>query len=155
MRHVAAVRGQLRPVGGQFDARGSAGGDEAVRHRLPAARAHGLVALALLAIALAGCATAPQLPATVEVPVAVGYQMLHNPLLQKAADMIEGGVLGTVKSFRASCRLSQVFSPKKGWTFTRERAGGGVMINSGVHVLSMLARLFGRPCHHLHEGQLT
>jgi predicted dehydrogenase len=80
-----------------------------------------------------------------DVPVAVGYQMLHSPLLLKAAEIMAGGVLGTLKSFRASCRLSQVFAPKKGWTFTKERAGGGVVINSGVHVLSMLARLFGRP----------
>lgn len=80
-----------------------------------------------------------------EIPLAVGFQLVHNPLFQRAREMATNGVLGKIKSFRASCRLSQVFSPKKGWTFTRERAGGGVLINSGCHLLAVLALLFGRP----------
>jgi len=80
-----------------------------------------------------------------QTPVAVGYMLAHNPLFSRAAELTGGGVLGDVKSFKASCRLSQVFSPKKGWTFTRDRAGGGVLINSGCHLLFVLTMLFGRP----------
>jgi predicted dehydrogenase len=80
-----------------------------------------------------------------DVPLAVGFQMAHNPLFQRAADMIADGTIGRVKSFKANCRLSQVFSPKSGWTFTKERAGGGVLINSGCHLLYTLLMLFGRP----------
>lgn len=80
-----------------------------------------------------------------DIPVGVGYMLGHNPLFAMARDLIDLGVLGQVKCFRASCRLSQVFSPKKGWTFTREGAGGGVLINSGVHLLYAMHLLFGRP----------
>lgn len=80
-----------------------------------------------------------------EVPVAVGYQLLHHALFQKAGEMLKGEALGQIRSFKASCRLSQVFTPMKGWTFTKEKAGGGVLINSGCHLLSVLALLFGRP----------
>jgi predicted dehydrogenase len=79
------------------------------------------------------------------VPVAVGFQMAHNPHFERAARLLAEGAIGQVKSFRANCRLSQVFSPKKGWTFTRESAGGGVLINSGCHLLYVLRMLFGQP----------
>jgi predicted dehydrogenase len=80
-----------------------------------------------------------------DVPVAIGYMLAHNPLFTRAGELLQAGVLGQVKSFRASCRLSQVFSPKQGWTFTAERSGGGVLINSGCHLLYVLQGLFGLP----------
>lgn len=80
-----------------------------------------------------------------DVPVAVGFMLAHNPLFHKAAELASSGALGTIKSFKASCRLSQVFAPMKGWTFTKEKAGGGVLINSGCHLLYALTVLFGRP----------
>jgi predicted dehydrogenase len=80
-----------------------------------------------------------------EVPVAVGFMLAHNPLFERAGRMASEGKIGEIKSFKASCRLSQVFSPKQGWTFTLEWAGGGVLINSGCHLLFVLQRLFGRP----------
>lgn len=80
-----------------------------------------------------------------DVPVAIGYMLAHNPLFSRASEFLAGGVLGDLKSFRASCRLSQVFQPMKGWTFTKDKAGGGVLINSGCHLLYVLIQLFGRP----------
>lgn len=80
-----------------------------------------------------------------ELPIAVGFMLGHNPLFQRAAAMIGQGVIGEIKSFNASCRLSQVFSPKKGWTFQKDRAGGGVLINSGCHLLFVLYQLLGLP----------
>jgi predicted dehydrogenase len=80
---------------------------------------------------------------TPNIPVAVGYQLAHHALFQKASDMIRSGLLGTLKSFQASCRLSQVFKPQRGWTFTLEKAGGGVLINSGCHLLYALNMIFG------------
>ncbi|MCL5269537.1 MAG: Gfo/Idh/MocA family oxidoreductase [bacterium] len=79
------------------------------------------------------------------LPVAVGFMLAHNPLFSRAGELIRGGALGAIKSFRASCRLSQVFAPMKGWTFTRDKAGGGVLINSGCHLLFILLEMFGRP----------
>jgi predicted dehydrogenase len=87
------------------------------------------------------------------VTVAVGFMLAHNPLFARAADLVRSGVLGAPKSFKASCRLSQVFSPKKGWTFTREQAGGGVLINSGVHLLNLVLMVLGRPAGVFVRGQ--
>lgn len=80
-----------------------------------------------------------------DLPVAVGYQTAHNPLYARAARLLRTGAIGTAKSFTATCRLSQVFSPKKGWTFSKEGAGGGVLINSGCHLIHTLTMLFGKP----------
>lgn len=80
-----------------------------------------------------------------EIAVGVGYQLLHSPLVDKAAELLTGGALGEVRTFKASCRLSQVFAARKGWAANREQSGGGVVIGAGRHVLSLLARLFGRP----------
>ncbi len=80
-----------------------------------------------------------------DLPVAVGFMLAHNPLFEKAAGMLAGGDLGRVCSFKASTRLSQVFAPMKGWTFSREQAGGGVLINSGCHLLMALQMMFGPP----------
>ena len=91
------------------------------------------------------CAIAHAAADRPDLPVAVGYMLAHNPLFGRAAGMIADGTLGEIKSFKASCRLSQVFSPKQGWTFTREKSGGGVLINSGCHLLYVLQMLFGRP----------
>jgi predicted dehydrogenase len=54
------------------------------------------------------------------------------------------GVLGRVASFRVSVSLGQVFAPTKGWTFTWDKAGGGVLINTGVHTLLLMRLFFGR-----------
>lgn len=81
-----------------------------------------------------------------DLPVGIGFMLAFNPLFERARDMIEKGAIGKIKSYRASCRLSQAFSPsKEGWTFTKEKAGGGVLINSGCHLLYVLQALFGRP----------
>jgi predicted dehydrogenase len=52
--------------------------------------------------------------------------------------------IGRAKSFRASVSLGQVFKEPKGWTFTKEKAGGGVLINTGIHLLFLLRLFFGR-----------
>jgi predicted dehydrogenase len=80
-----------------------------------------------------------------DLPVAVGYMLAHNPLFRHAHDLIVSGELGLPCSFKASTRLSQVFSTMKGWTFTKEQAGGGVLINSGCHLLMALYVMFGQP----------
>lgn len=79
-----------------------------------------------------------------ELPIAVGYMVAHNPLFRHAHDMVVSGEIGLPRSFKASMRLSQVFTPMKGWTFTKEQSGGGVLINSGVHMLMALHMLFGQ-----------
>ena len=78
-----------------------------------------------------------------KVQVAIGFQLAHHPLFQKASKLIQSGTLGTIKSFQASCRLSQVFKQQDGWTFSGDKSGGGVLINSGCHLLYAMYMLFG------------
>lgn len=78
-----------------------------------------------------------------ELPAGVGYMLAHNPLFDEAARIVREGGLGEVKSCRASCFLSQVFKPSVGWTFTKDKAGGGVVINSGSHLLYVIQKVMG------------
>jgi predicted dehydrogenase len=94
----------------------------------------------------------------------VAFMKGHMPLFLSSAELLSQGVLGEIRRFRASVCLSQVFSPKKGWTFTKERSGGGVLINTGIHLVHLCRLLFGRisavygkarPMHSAVEDTLT
>ena len=74
---------------------------------------------------------------------AVGFMKGHYPLWLEAARRLRSGWIGAPRRFRASVYLSQVLSPKKGWTFTKEKSGGGILINSGIHLIHFLRVLFG------------
>ena len=78
-----------------------------------------------------------------EIVHAVGYMKAHYPLYQEMGRLIQDGVLGTVKNFRASLYLSQVFAPKSGWMFTQKQAGGGLLTNTACHLLYLLYAWFG------------
>jgi predicted dehydrogenase len=95
---------------------------------------------------------------------AVGFMKGHDPLWREAARRAREGWVGAPRRFRASVYLSQVFGPMKGWTFAKDRAGGGVLINSGVHLVHFLGVLFGdaarvacraRPMHSAVEDTLA
>ena len=95
---------------------------------------------------------------------AVAFMKGHMGLFLDSAQLLRDGVLGEVRRFSASVYLSQVFSPKSGWTFTKERSGGGVLINTGIHLIHLCSLLFGRvtalyckarPMHSSVEDTLT
>ncbi|MCX7012561.1 MAG: Gfo/Idh/MocA family oxidoreductase [Candidatus Sumerlaeota bacterium] len=75
---------------------------------------------------------------------AVGFMKGHQELFLSSARLLREGALGEIRRFHASVYLSQVFSPKSGWTFTKEQAGGGVLINTGIHLVHLVWLLFGR-----------
>ena len=81
-----------------------------------------------------------------------------------ADHFLREGYIGELRRFRASVYLSQVLGPRKGWTFTKDKAGGGVLINTGIHLVHFLRVLFGdvarvnalaRPMHSAVEDTLT
>jgi predicted dehydrogenase/nucleoside-diphosphate-sugar epimerase len=99
-----------------------------------------------------------------ELVTAVGFMKGHYPLWIEAARRLQSGWIGTPRRFRATVYLSQVLSPRKGWTFTKEKSGGGILINSGIHLIHFLRVLFGdavrvtalaRPMHSLVEDTLA
>lgn len=81
-----------------------------------------------------------------ELVCAIGFMKGHYPLWLEAARLVRDGAIGRPERFEASVELSQVFKPQKGWTFTKAKAGGGVLINTGVHLVHFLTMLFGGAC---------
>ncbi len=78
-----------------------------------------------------------------DLATAVAFMKGHYPMWREAARRIQNGWIGTPRRFRASVYLSQVTSPKKGWTFTKDLSGGGILINSGIHLVHFLSLCFG------------
>jgi predicted dehydrogenase/nucleoside-diphosphate-sugar epimerase len=74
---------------------------------------------------------------------AVGYMKAHNPVYDRAAEIVSRGVLGKDVLFRSTLYLSQVFAPKRGWVYDPKKSGGGIVANSTCHLLYLLYRLFG------------
>jgi predicted dehydrogenase len=77
------------------------------------------------------------------VVAAVGYMKAHHGHYQEVGRLLREGALGELRSFEATCYLSQVFAPKKGWIYTPGLSGGGMVINSTCHLLHTLQRWFG------------
>jgi predicted dehydrogenase len=78
-----------------------------------------------------------------EKVAAVGFMKAHEGLYQEVARLLHEGSLGELHSFEATCYLSQVFKPKKGWIYAQNFSGGGMVINSTCHLLHSLQRWFG------------
>ena len=74
---------------------------------------------------------------------AVGYMKGHNPVYERAREILSAGVLGKDMLFRSTLYLSQVFAPKRGWVYDPKKSGGGIVANSTCHLLFLLYRLFG------------
>ncbi len=76
---------------------------------------------------------------------AVGYMYAYRPLVQKAKELLQQGVLGKISSFTGTAFMTQVLSPKKGWRYEKKAAGGGCMSLHGTHLLYLLYFFFGVP----------
>lgn len=74
---------------------------------------------------------------------ATGFMKGHLTMWRHAAQCLQNGWIGRPRRFHASVYLSQVMAPPKGWTFTKDQAGGGILINSGIHLIHYLRVLFG------------
>jgi len=79
-----------------------------------------------------------------KVRTAAGYTLLAKNGLEMIKKVIEEKSLGEVEKYEASYRHSEVLSPRKGWMFTKKLSGGGVLMNPGPHLFSVLNRLFGK-----------
>jgi predicted dehydrogenase len=74
---------------------------------------------------------------------AVGFMKSHEGLYQEVGRLLAEEALGELRGMEATSYLSQVFRPKKGWIYTRNLSGGGMVINSTCHLLHTLERWFG------------
>lgn len=83
-------------------------------------------------------------PATI---VHTGYTLLYHRPFQEFMRIIHTKRYGKVISFAALFQHSEVLSPKKGWMFTKKLSGGGVLMNPGPHLFSIIHACFGKPKH--------
>jgi predicted dehydrogenase/nucleoside-diphosphate-sugar epimerase len=77
--------------------------------------------------------------------IRVGYTLLFNRIYLYLKSIIKNKELGNVKSFKATFYHSEVLKEKKGWMFTKKLSGGGVLMNPGPHLFSLINFLFGKP----------
>lgn len=76
-----------------------------------------------------------------KVPILVGHHRRHNPIMQKAAEVIRGGGIGRVVAV-AGLWLSHKPKDYFDVTWRREPGGGPVLIN-GIHDIDCLRMLCG------------
>lgn len=75
---------------------------------------------------------------------AVGFNYLKNPLLLAAREIVTGGEIGNVVSFRGIHAEDYMADPTTPWTWRLDPAGGhGAVADLGSHILSIARFLCG------------
>ncbi|MFA5828077.1 MAG: Gfo/Idh/MocA family oxidoreductase [Candidatus Shapirobacteria bacterium] len=77
--------------------------------------------------------------------ISVGYTLVHTRVYKEIKRIVDSEKLGKVKKFLISYEHGEVLSPKKGWMFEKAKSGGGVLMNPGPHLFSIVNFLFGVP----------
>lgn len=81
-----------------------------------------------------------------KVVINVGYTLIFNRVFREIKNIIDENKLGNILSFKARYEHSEVLQQgKKGWMFNKNTAGGGVMMNPGPHLFSLINLFFGKP----------
>jgi predicted dehydrogenase len=75
--------------------------------------------------------------------LAVGLVRRFLPEIRLAKTIIDSGVLGTIRSFEVREGRIYDWKPSSDFFLKRKRAGGGVLVDSGVHVLDTMLFLLG------------
>lgn len=77
--------------------------------------------------------------------VFVGYALLFKRTILEMKRIIESKKYGEIVGFRAIYKHGEVFGPKIGWMFDKTKSGGGVLMNPGPHLFSVVSYLLGKP----------
>ena len=75
--------------------------------------------------------------------LAVGLVRRFLPEIRQAKAIVDSAALGTIRGFEAREGRIYDWNPSSDFFLKRERAGGGVLIEAGVHVLDTLLFLLG------------
>ncbi len=78
--------------------------------------------------------------------IRVGYVMPRSPQIAYFLDRLRAGLFGKVKGFLGATLISGVQAgSSKRWEVNKNVSGGGALINSGGHILSVIRAAFGNP----------
>lgn len=100
-----------------------------------------------LAITLQECQELMEMDQKSDKVLMVAENWKFSPFVQKAAELIGEGDIGAPFAAQASIRFCPSFDAFEGyrqWHLHKETAGGGVLLNSGVHTISTLEKLMGK-----------
>jgi len=76
----------------------------------------------------------------------LGYNYIQNPAIRHARQLLEAGAIGPINHIRIEMDEDFLADPQAPFTWRSEaRAGYGALDDFGVHPLSLLWTLFGRP----------
>ncbi len=79
-------------------------------------------------------------------PVQVGYVVARSPQVFSCLDQLRAGRFGAVRGFSGFALISLIQQAGSDrWEVKRAISGGGALINSGGHVLSVIRAAFGAP----------
>ncbi len=90
-----------------------------------------------------------------KTPYATAFDQRHHPAHIRAAELVRGGVLGTLTQVRLdyACWLPAAWRPTTGtadnWRIDRARAGGGAVIDLAPHGLDLVEVVAGQRLTHL------
>lgn len=76
------------------------------------------------------------------VKLMVGFNERFDPTYQKMKELVDEGAIGEVFAVRAD-HNQNVRRPRDHWLYSNAKAGGGVVIGSGIHRLDLLRWIVG------------
>lgn len=80
-----------------------------------------------------------------KVRLGVGFYLRFLPVARVAVDAVRAGQLGVVREFTMQRYSSQTVGEMAAWRRELRLAGGGVLMDVGVHLLDLAHYILGRP----------
>ncbi|MGO1117378.1 Gfo/Idh/MocA family protein [Rhodovibrionaceae bacterium A322] len=77
-----------------------------------------------------------------DVPVLVGHHRRHNPLIQKAKDLLVAGEIGTIRGFQATCWFYKPDDYFEVAPWRKEKGAGPISVNL-VHDVDLMRHFCG------------
>jgi predicted dehydrogenase len=96
-----------------------------------------------LARTVAECDEIALAASTAGVVVAVGHDFRHFPVARTARAIVSQGLLGRIESVELAQSARGRWPYASSYVFSRDEAGGGVLIDFGVHMLDLLSWWLG------------
>ena len=86
-----------------------------------------------------------------ELKVMYGFNHRYHESVQEALSIVRSGRLGAVINMRGTYGKAKLITfNQPDWRTRREVAGGGVLLDQGIHMVDLM-RLFGGECHEVHS----